>query len=120
MSLPSQAWRVRGPPRLYERAHPSPPPHSPRPHTPLPQAIDAYQVEDYRLSASMNVLNVAQSIVIYSGMAAGLLVCTKVSSACAPCPGRPGQAAAAADGAGHTLAAHLNARLEHTRYSAPS
>ncbi len=27
----------------------------------------------------MNVLNVAQSIVIYSGMAGGLLVCTKVS-----------------------------------------
>jgi hypothetical protein len=26
----------------------------------------------------MNVLNVAQSVVIYSGMAAGLLVCTKV------------------------------------------
>ncbi|KAI3430799.1 hypothetical protein D9Q98_009211 [Chlorella vulgaris] len=40
-------------------------------------AIDAYQVEDYKLSASMNVLNVAQSIVIYSGMAGGLLVCTK-------------------------------------------
>ncbi|KAL4420506.1 hypothetical protein ABPG75_010162 [Micractinium tetrahymenae] len=41
------------------------------------EAIDAYQVEDYRLSASMNVLNVAQSVVIYAGMAAGLLVCTK-------------------------------------------
>eukprot|EP00887_Chlorella_sp_A99_P000615 scaffold5.g615.t1 len=40
-------------------------------------AIDAYQVEDYRLSASMNYLNVAQSLVIFSGMAAGLLVCTK-------------------------------------------
>ena len=26
----------------------------------------------------MNVLNVAQSVVIYTGMAAGLLVCTKV------------------------------------------
>ena len=51
-------------------------------HLPLPcapQAIDAYQVEDYRLSASMNVLNVAQSVVIYAGMAAGLLVCTKAS-----------------------------------------
>ncbi|EFN52666.1 hypothetical protein CHLNCDRAFT_58798 [Chlorella variabilis] len=36
-------------------------------------AIDAYQVEDYKLSASMNVLNVAQSVVIYTGMAAGLL-----------------------------------------------
>jgi len=45
------------------------------------QAIDAYQVEDYKLSASMNVLNVAQSVVIYSGMAAGLLVCTKVGEA---------------------------------------
>ena len=48
---------------------PSPPPHPPNP--PTPQAIDAYQVEDYRLSASMNALNVAQSIVIFSGMAAG-------------------------------------------------
>jgi hypothetical protein len=47
-------------------------------HCPCLQAIDAYQVEDYRLSASMNVLNVAQSVVIYAGMAAGLLVCTKV------------------------------------------
>ena len=28
----------------------------------------------------MNVLNVAQSVVIYTGMAAGLLVCTKVRS----------------------------------------
>ena len=37
-------------------------------------------MEDYRLSASMNVLNVAQSVVIYAGMAAGLLVCTKASS----------------------------------------
>ncbi|PSC71777.1 ATP-binding cassette sub-family B member mitochondrial [Micractinium conductrix] len=40
-------------------------------------AIDAYQVEDYKLSASMNALNVAQSVVIYAGMASGLLVCTQ-------------------------------------------
>lgn len=36
-------------------------------------------------AASMNVLNVAQSVVIYTGMAAGLLVCTKVRGAGA-CP----------------------------------
>lgn len=42
------------------------------------QAITDYQVEDYRLSASMNALNVAQSLVIFSGLAAGLVVCTKV------------------------------------------
>lgn len=45
------------------------------------QAIDEYQVEDYRLSASMNALNVAQSLVIFSGLAAGLVVCTKVRDA---------------------------------------
>lgn len=32
--------------------------------------------------ASMNLLNVAQSVVIYTGMAAGLLVCTKVRPRC--------------------------------------
>lgn len=48
------------------------------------QAIDEYQVEDYRLSASMNALNVAQSLVIFSGLAAGLVVCTKVRGALIP------------------------------------
>ena len=45
-------------------------------------------------SASMNVLNVAQSVVIYTGMAAGLLVCTKVrGTGCMPlmqCPAERG------------------------------
>ena len=39
-------------------------------------AIDAYQRIDYKLSASMNALNVAQSAVIFIGMAAGMVVCT--------------------------------------------
>ncbi|KAG7668001.1 putative Heavy metal tolerance factor 1 [Nannochloris sp. 'desiccata'] len=39
-------------------------------------AIDAYQKVDFKLSASMNALNVAQSAVIFTGMAAGMVVCT--------------------------------------------
>lgn len=39
-------------------------------------AIDAYQVVDYKLSASMNALNIAQSAVIFVGLAAGMVVCT--------------------------------------------
>jgi ATP-binding cassette subfamily B (MDR/TAP) protein 6 len=39
-------------------------------------AIDAYQKVDFKLSASMNALNVAQSVVIFFGMAAGMVVCT--------------------------------------------
>jgi ATP-binding cassette subfamily B (MDR/TAP) protein 6 len=39
-------------------------------------AIDAYQVVDFKLSASMNLLNVAQSAVIFVGLAAGMVVCT--------------------------------------------
>lgn len=40
------------------------------------KAIDDYQVMDYRLWSSMNALNVAQSLIIFSGLAAGLSVCT--------------------------------------------
>ena len=58
-------------------------PRPPGPDFPA-QAIDAYQVEDYKLSASMNALNVAQSVVIYAGMASGLLVCTQVCSTAPP------------------------------------
>lgn len=39
-------------------------------------AIDAYQAVDYKLSASMNALNVAQSGVVFIGLAAGMMVCT--------------------------------------------
>lgn len=39
-------------------------------------AIDAYQRVDFKLGASMNALNVAQSAVIFTGMAAGMVVCT--------------------------------------------
>ena len=39
-------------------------------------AIDAYQKLDFKLSASMNALNIAQSTVIFTGMAAGMVVCT--------------------------------------------
>ena len=40
------------------------------------KAIDDYQGVDYKLSASMNALNVAQSGVVFVGMAAGMTVCT--------------------------------------------
>lgn len=40
------------------------------------RAIDDYQKIDYRLSSSMNLLNIAQSVVIVSGIASGLAVCT--------------------------------------------
>ena len=40
------------------------------------KAIDDYQRVDYKLSASMNALNVAQSGVVFVGMAAGMTVCT--------------------------------------------
>lgn len=39
-------------------------------------AIDAYQAVDFKLTASMNALNVAQSAVIFIGLAAGMTVCT--------------------------------------------
>jgi ATP-binding cassette, subfamily B (MDR/TAP), member 6 len=35
-----------------------------------------FQVEEYRLMASMNALNIAQSAVIFLGLAGGLAVCT--------------------------------------------
>jgi ATP-binding cassette subfamily B (MDR/TAP) protein 6 len=40
-------------------------------------AVDRYQRVDYKLSASMALLNVAQGFVIFSGLAAGLVVCTQ-------------------------------------------
>lgn len=42
------------------------------------RAIDDFQVEDFRLQASLNLVNVAQSFMIFAGLAAGLLVCTQV------------------------------------------
>ncbi|KAL6777369.1 hypothetical protein ACKKBF_B21245 [Auxenochlorella protothecoides x Auxenochlorella symbiontica] len=41
------------------------------------RAIDDFQVEDFRLQASLNLVNVAQSFMIFAGLAAGLLVCTQ-------------------------------------------
>lgn len=41
-------------------------------------AIDAYQAKDFWLQASLNMVNVAQSLMIFAGTASGLLVCTKV------------------------------------------
>eukprot|EP00891_Asterochloris_glomerata_P000737 jgi/Astpho2/737/e_gw1.00015.6.1_t len=41
------------------------------------KAIVDYQRTEYRLIASLNGLNVLQSLVIWSGMFAGLIVCTK-------------------------------------------
>ena len=42
------------------------------------QAIADYQGVEYSLLASLNLLNVAQSVIIFSGLAAGLTVCTQV------------------------------------------
>ena len=39
-------------------------------------AIDAYQKVDFKLSSSMNLLNIAQALVIWVGIAAGMMVCT--------------------------------------------
>lgn len=44
----------------------------------LEQAIIDYQNVEYKLMASLNGLNVLQSIIIFSGLIAGLVVCTKV------------------------------------------
>ena len=44
----------------------------------LQVAIQDYQVVEYKLLASLAALNVIQSAVIFSGLVAGLLVCTKV------------------------------------------
>ena len=43
------------------------------------EAIRKYQKVEYTLIASLNGLNVLQSVIIWSGMIGGLIVCTKVS-----------------------------------------
>ena len=42
------------------------------------EAIRKYQKVEYTLIASLNGLNVLQSVIIWSGMIGGLIVCTKV------------------------------------------
>lgn len=42
------------------------------------RAIQEYQKVEYTLIASLNGLNVLQSLIIWSGMIGGLIVCTKV------------------------------------------
>lgn len=42
-------------------------------------AIEDYQGIEYKLLASLAALNIIQSAVIFSGLVAGLLVCTRVS-----------------------------------------
>lgn len=44
----------------------------------LEEAIINYQNVEYKLMASLNGLNMLQSIIIFSGLIAGLVVCTKV------------------------------------------
>ena len=44
----------------------------------LAVAISDYQAVEYKLLASLAALNVLQSAVIFSGLVAGLLVCTRV------------------------------------------
>ena len=44
------------------------------------KAIQNYQKVEYTLIASLNGLNVLQSVIIWSGMISGLVVCTKVST----------------------------------------
>lgn len=59
------------------------PDHPPAPSSPTPpplQAIGDFQLEDYRLSASMNALNASQSAVVFAGLAAGMAVCTRASA----------------------------------------
>ena len=46
----------------------------------LEEAIISYQNVEYKLMASLNGLNMLQSIIIFSGLIAGLFVCTKVST----------------------------------------
>ena len=45
----------------------------------LDECIVKYQDVEYKLMASLNGLNVLQSIIIFSGLIAGLMVCVKVS-----------------------------------------
>ena len=47
----------------------------------LDDCIAKYQDVEYKLMASLNGLNVLQSIIIFSGLIAGLMVCVKVNSA---------------------------------------
>ena len=42
------------------------------------KAIADYQRTEYKLLASLNILNVAQSIIIFLGLASGLTVCARV------------------------------------------
>lgn len=44
------------------------------------KAIRDYQKVEYTLIASLNGLNVLQSVIIWSGMIGGLIVCTQVST----------------------------------------
>lgn len=44
----------------------------------LERDIMRYQDVEYKLMASLNGLNVLQSVIIFSGLIAGLIVCTKV------------------------------------------
>lgn len=46
------------------------------------RAIDDYQREDFKLQASLNLVNVSQSLMIFAGLAAGLLICTQVRWLC--------------------------------------
>ena len=50
----------------------------------LDSCIAKYQDVEYKLMASLNGLNVLQSVIIFSGLIAGLMVCVKVSSVLNP------------------------------------
>lgn len=47
-------------------------------HAMTPLLFVCLQTVEYKLLASLNILNVAQSLIIFSGLAAGLTVCAKV------------------------------------------
>lgn len=49
------------------------------------KAIQDYQKVEYTLIASLNGLNVLQSLIIWSGMIGGLIVCTKVCASVCLC-----------------------------------
>jgi hypothetical protein len=52
----------------------------------LERAILDYQAVEYKLMASLNGLNVLQSVIIFTGLIAGLVVCTKVRlTSISPC-----------------------------------
>ncbi len=52
----------------------------------LEEAIINYQKVEYKLISSLNGLNMLQSIIIFSGLIAGLVVCTKVCAGTTPAP----------------------------------